>query len=207
MADGRLTSRTSRKHMEPRVPRKASHSRYSVSRVSVRQTSQHSSRLTFCTVYWMLSAFPCVEPHRDSPRLQRREAPFATPRRMGSFNGTVRHGTAPFPFPHVKHWPSTKQRVSGTTSLDEPSPPSPWCKILQWPPCLCHNSRLSSLPRSLKANGGHAGASAIQRRHEARSALHLGPLGYIKRIGPRTEDRGPILTLTWLICCHPSRLQ
>jgi hypothetical protein len=133
-------------------------------------TSQHSSRLTFCTVYWMPRA---VEPHCDSPRLQRRKAPFATHRRIGSFNGTVSRGTAPFPFPHVKHWPCTERRVSRNTSLDEPSPLSPWCKIQQWPPCLCHNSHLSSLPRSLKANGGHADASAIQRSHEAGSAPHL----------------------------------
>jgi hypothetical protein len=55
MAECRLTSRTSRTSRKHLVRRKASHNRYSVSRFSVRQTSQHSSRL--CRATLRLTAF------------------------------------------------------------------------------------------------------------------------------------------------------
>jgi hypothetical protein len=97
-------------------PCQASHSNLCLIRnlgTTTSTTSHNSvSSLNFLQRYWIISASHCVKPQNDSPHLQRWEPLPASPRRIKSCNGTVRHGKCPSsPRRALAHRGTTRTRL------------------------------------------------------------------------------------------------
>jgi hypothetical protein len=158
---------------------------------------QHQFQIGFLQRYWMTTASRCGEPHNDSPHLQRCEPHPASPRRIGSYSGTVRRGNAPVP--HVKHWPTTERRALRTTSLDEPSHSLLFYSQTRiWPPYLPQFApfRHCRAPRKPMED-----MPIPQPSREATTPVPLpglGRLACICEIGPM----GQVFRLHGLICRH-----